>query len=115
MKKALGNKKIAAAFMMVAMMVCIMTPVVQAGYHITKSGSMGRNADGYYSITTVAAYNDDGEAVEVTVGSRMPDTKWTYVTGVGRVTVKSDISKMPGGAMHAIWINGKLISEWIQN
>ena len=44
-KLVMGSKKVFVAFMLVAMMVCTMASLVQAGYHITKSGSRGRNAD----------------------------------------------------------------------
>lgn len=114
-KLVMGSKKVFAAFMMAVMMVCTVAPLVRAGYHITKSGSRGKDAEEYYSITTVAAYSDNGDAMEVIVGAQMPGTGWTYVTGIGRVTVSSATSKFPGDARHAYGVDGKIIGEWVQN
>ena len=112
------SKKVITAFMLMAMVVCMATPAVQAANSISKSGNRQYTAgNGYRSYTRVTGYTKAGVALNMTAGASMG---YDWYPGYGKPTA-SVYSGYVGGAMnayHAYTEGGgeiNLATKWMAN
>lgn len=114
MKKLWKNGKKAVAGMILTMMaVCMISSVAQAApdwYGVTK-----KDSNGYYSYTKVSAYDDRGFALNLKVGAKIGNGRWTYKSGSGTVSVRSASSFSAGTAWHSYQVGSGSRVEWSSN
>lgn len=118
MKKILKNGKKAVAGLVLTMMaVCMISSVAQASYTVDVTAKRKTNSIGYYySYTYVSAHqSSNGMPINVKAGARMDGYEWTYRSGAGSVTAKSEAISSKKNALHCYWIAGDKTGEYIGN
>lgn len=114
MKKiAAKSKKALAVFVLMVMVVCAASPVVQAANSYSKSG--GRST-GYYSWTIVSGYDNGGNALSMAAGAEYCG-EWGF--GYGRPTTTKACSPKNAVKTNAYHAYGVLTvdfnTKWLQN
>ncbi len=114
MKKLMKNGKKAVAGLVLTMLaVCMVSSVTQAAPD--RYGVRKKDNNGYYSYTKVSSYDDRGYGHNLKVGAKIGNVSWTYMSGIGTVSVRSASSSNAGTAWHSYQIGSGSRVEWSGN